>query len=158
MIPKTILHSSVVTLAILAVLQLGSSSAKIMNQTSEGVTWTFDRLENIGGHKTTILGQPKVINSPVGKAVEFDGVGDALFIDNHPLAGAKTFTWEAIFRPDGGNAEQRWFHLEENPATGVDADNRMLFEIRVINGKWCLDSYAHWGTAGQALMDRGKLH
>ena len=65
-------------------------------------TWTFDRLDNIGGHRTTVLGQPRVIDSPVGKAVEFDGKDDALFIDNHPLAGADAFTWEAIFRPDGG--------------------------------------------------------
>ena len=50
--------------------------------------WTFDRLDNIGGHKTTVLGEPRVIDSPIGKAVEFDGVDDALFIDNHPLAGA----------------------------------------------------------------------
>ena len=85
----------------------------------------------------------RVIDSPVGKAVEFDGVDDALFIDNHPLAGATTFTWEAIFRPDGGEAQQRWFHLsEQDPATGADTDNRMLFEIRVVGDEWYLDSYA----------------
>src|SRR5207249_8068690 len=115
------------TLAILAALQIGSRSGPVMSQHTEGVMWTFDRLENIGGHKTTVLGQPKVINSPVGKAVEFDGVDDALFIDNHPLAGAKTFTWEAVFRPDGGQTEQRWFHLSEQDPTGADTGNRMLF-------------------------------
>ena len=121
--------------------------------------WTFDRLENIGGHKTTVLGQPKVIDSPVGKAVEFDGVDDALFIDNHPLAGAKTFTWEAIFRPDGGQREQRWFHLsEQDPQTGADTDNRMLFEIRVVNDQWYLDSYSQSGTESKALMNRQALH
>ena len=88
-----------------------------------------------------MLGHPRVIETPLGKAVEFNGVDDGLQIDIHPLAGAETFTWEAIFRPDGGNAEQRWFHLEENPATGSDADNRMLFEIRVIDGRWCLDAF-----------------
>ena len=133
MISKTILHSSVAALAILAALKLGSSSA-VMDQPFESVIWTFDRLENIGGHKTMVLGRPKVINSSVGKAVEFDGVDDALFIDNHPLAGAKTFTWEAIFRPDGGQREQRWFHLSElDSQTGDDTDNRMLFEIRVVD-------------------------
>ena len=74
-------------------------------------------------------------------------------VDVHPLAGAETFTWEAIFRPDGGRAEQRWFHLQE---TG--SDNRMLFEIRVIDGQWYLDSYGHSGDAQQALMDRERLH
>ena len=69
------------------------------------------------------------------------------------LCGAETFTWEAIFRPDGGQPEQRWFHLQE-----AGTDNRMLFEIRVIDGQWCLDSYGHSGDAQQALMDRSKLH
>jgi Concanavalin A-like lectin/glucanases superfamily len=156
---KTILCCSFAALAILAALEPGSSGGATMDQTSESVTWTFDRLANIGGHKTTVLGQPKVIDSPVGKAVEFDGVDDALFIDNHPLAGAKTFTWEAIFRPDGGQREQRWFHLsEQDPQTGADTDNRMLFEIRVVDDQWYLDSYIQSGSESKALMNRNALH
>lgn len=155
----TILLSLVAALAIMAALQLGSRSGLVMNQPVEGVTWMFDRLENIGGHKTTVLGQPKVIDSPVGKAVEFDGIDDALFIDNHPLAGAKTFTWEAIFRPDGGQREQRWFHLSETDSqTGADTDNRMLFEIRVVDDQWYLDSFIQSGTESKALMNRQALH
>jgi putative heme-binding domain-containing protein len=125
----------------------------------QAVVWIFDRLENIGGHRTTVLGRPRVIDSPVGKALEFDGVGDALLIDNHPLAGAERFTWEAIFRPDGGATEQRWFHLsEQDPATGADTDNRMLFEIRVAGDRWFLDSYNQSGSASKALMNRQALH
>jgi hypothetical protein len=120
--------------------------------------WTFDRIDKIGGHPTTVLGHPHVIDTPLGKAVEFNGVDDGLQIDLHPLAGAETFTWEAIFRPDGGNAEQRWFHLEENPATGSDSDNRMLFEIRVIDGRWCLDAFNKSGPVQKALLNRGNLH
>jgi len=115
--------------------------------------WTLDRLERIGGHPTTVLGNPRVVDTPVGKAVEFDGVDDALMVDVHPLAGAETFTWEAVFRPDGGRAEQRWFHLQE---TG--SENRMLFEIRVTDGRWYLDSYGHSGEAQRALMNRERLH
>jgi putative heme-binding domain-containing protein len=121
--------------------------------------WTFDRLENIGGYRTTVLGKPRIIDTPVGKAVEFDGVEDALFIDRHPLAGAETFTWEAIFRPDGGEREQRWFHLsEQDPETGADTDNRMLFEIRVAGDQWFLDSYSQSGDANKVLMNRNALH
>jgi putative heme-binding domain-containing protein len=127
--------------------------------TESHTVWTFDRLENIGGHKTTLLGEPKLIDTPLGKAVEFDGIDDALFIDNHPLAGAEAFTWEAIFRPDGGQREQRWFHLSEiNPATGLDTDNRMLFEIRVDGNQWYLDSYSQSGAESKALMNRKALH
>lgn len=97
--------------------------------------WTFDRLDRVGGHATTVLGDPKVIDTPVGKAIEFDGVDDALVVDVHPFTGAETFTWEAIFRPDGGRTEQRWFHLQET----VSGD-RMLFEICVADDRWFLDS------------------
>jgi hypothetical protein len=122
------------------------------------IVWNFDRLDRIGGVATTVLGDPRVIQTPDGKAVEFDGIDDALQIDVHPLAGATTFTWEAVFRPDGGQAEQRWFHLEENPATGLDSNNRMLFEIRVVDGRWCLDAFNKTGAANKALMDRTHLH
>ena len=108
------------------------------------IVWTFDRLENIGGIKTTVEGNPRVIDTPLGKAIEFDGVDDAIWIEKHPLAGAATFTFEAIFRPDGGAFEQRWFHLaERDPKTGLlasaehvktgqDANARFLFELRVV--------------------------
>jgi len=56
------------------------------------------------------------------------------------------------------NAEQRWFHLEENPATGSDSDSRMLFEIRVIDGKWCLDAFNKSSAASKALLNRQNLH
>ena len=121
-------------------------------------TWTFDRLENIGGHQTTVLGEPRIIDSPVGKAVEFDGKDDALFVDYHPLAGADAFTWEAIFRPDGGEKEQRWFHLNEQSPAGVDTENRMLFEIRVVGDQWYFDSYSQSGAANKALINRMALH
>lgn len=115
--------------------------------------WTFDRLDRLGGHPTTVLGNPRVVETPLGKVTEFDGVDDALFVDVHPLAGARTFTWEAIFRPDGGDREQRWFHLQE---TGTD--HRMLFEIRVAGDRWFLDSFIFSATGTATLMNRGSLH
>ena len=124
----------------------------------ESLTWTFDRLDDIGGHKPAVYGEPRVIDTPLGKAIEFDGVDDALFFDVHPLAGAETFTWEAVFRPDGGEEEQRWFHLSQTPAPGADTENRMLFEIRVVDDQWCLDTYVQTGDARKALIDRRNLH
>src|SRR5690348_7913923 len=95
------------------VLILGAGVAAPADEPAQEI-WTFDRLDRIGGQPTTVLGHPRVIETPLGKAVEFNGVDDGLEIGVHPLAGAESYTWEAIFRPDGGNAEQRWFHLEEN--------------------------------------------
>jgi hypothetical protein len=116
----------------------------------EVTTWRFTNTASLGGHKTTILGHPKAVKD----AIEFNGIDDALFLDVHPLAGAETFTWEVIFRPDpGGKPEQRFFHFQER-----GTENRMLFEIRVIGDQWCLDSYAQSPTGNKALMDRAKLH
>jgi hypothetical protein len=121
--------------------------------------WTFDRLDKIGGLSVTVLGHPQVVKTPLGKAIQFNGMDDALFINKHPLAGLKTFTFEAIFRPDGGAEEQRWFHLaEQDPKTGKDTDTRFLFEIRVIQNQWCLDAFVNTPQASHALMFRNLLH
>src|SRR5215468_7563862 len=93
-------------------------AATIMAAQTTGVTWRFDSLEKIGSNAVKVEGSPRVVNG----AVVFDGVKDALFFDLHPLAGAETWTWETIFRPDpDGAAEQRFFHLQEE-----GADTRML--------------------------------
>jgi hypothetical protein len=134
------------------------------------VTWTFDRLDRIGGVATRVEGNPKVIDTPLGKAILFNGVDDALWIEQHPLAGAETFTFEAIFRPDGGAFEQRWFHLaERDPQTkllasaehpkGPDTHARFLFEIRVVDGnQWYLDAFTGGPGYNKPLMFKDKLH
>jgi hypothetical protein len=106
------------------------------------IVWTFDRLSNIGGHKTTVEGAPKLIDTAAGKAVVVDGVNDVIFVDNHPLAGAIAFTIEAVFRPDGGAFEQRWLHLAAaDPVNGDAQSPRTLFEIRVVENAWYLDAF-----------------
>ncbi len=122
--------------------------------------WRFDQTSSLGGHTTKILGHPRVVETPYGKAVLFNGQDDALFTDVHPLAGAKTWTWEVIFRPDeGGAAEQRFFHLSVlDPATGTDTNDRLLFEIRTMHGDWCLDSFAMAQEQEKTLLNCQKLH
>jgi Concanavalin A-like lectin/glucanases superfamily len=127
---------------------------------SEADVWRFDRIDSVGGYPATVLGHPQVIDSPYGKAVEFNGVDDALFVGVHPLAGVSAFTWEVIFRPDAdGQPEQRFFHLQEkDPQTGKDTDNRMLFEIRIRDGQWCLDSFASSNGNNRTLLNCKLLH
>jgi hypothetical protein len=122
--------------------------------------WRFDRIGELGGHPTTVLGHPHLIDSPYGKAVEFNGVDDALFVDAHPLAGVSAFTWEVIFRPDADGAPaQRFFHLQElSPKTGEDTQNRMLFETRIVDGQWYLDSYANTNGNDTTLVNPQKRH
>ena len=142
----------------------------LLAQTPDQVVWTFDRLDAIGGFKTTVEGAPRVIDTPAGKAIEFDGVDDAIWIEKHPLAGAAAFTFEAIFRPDGGAFEQRWFHLAErdtktgllasadHPATGQDANARFLFELRTVGNQWYLDAFVNGPAYNRALMFPDTLH
>src|SRR5438105_3191844 len=88
----------------------GGDFAQETNRTT--ATWRIDQLERIGTHATTLIGNPKIIEAPGGKAVLFDGAQDGLLIESNPVAGLKAFTVEAIFRPDvGGNKEQRWLHI-----------------------------------------------
>ena len=150
--PSLPLHGPIAVLAL--GLLCAAPFARVRAQAQDAsVTWTFDRIDRIGGRPTIVLGSPRVVQTPVGAAVEFDGVDDAIFVEGHPLAGAATFTWEAIFRPDGGARAQRWFHLQEE-----GTPNRMLFEIRVVGDRWFLDSYNYSTTGERALMNRTALH
>ena len=79
------------TRAMALVLMLGMGIAAPAGPPSQEV-WIFDRIDQIAGHPTTVLGHPHVIDTPLGKAVEFNGVDDGLSIGVHPLAGAETFT------------------------------------------------------------------
>lgn len=148
-----------VTIAAGVLASVGTPHAYRMNAAQAGSAgtpsevWTFDRLDRIGGHETTVLGSPRVIDAPMGKAIEFDGVNDAILVGVHPLAGAATFTWEAIFRPDGGARAQRWFHLQED-----GSQNRMLFEIRVADSQWFLDAFAYSNGNEKALINKNALH
>jgi len=118
-----------------------------------GELWVFDTLRSIGRRTPELVGTPTLTGSPWGRATVFDGVDDALLIDRHPLAGAGTFTIEALFRPDGGAFEQRWLHLEteDGSAPGL-SKTRILFEIRVIDDRWYLDAFTTDGHAKQTLI------
>ena len=159
-------HARRLALVVAAVPALYAADATVRQ-----ITWNFDNLGKIGGLPVTVEGHPKVIDSPVGKAIEFNGVDESLRIDEHPLAGAETFTFEAIFRPDGGAEAQRWFHLaERDPKTGQlatvdpknptqDTNSRFLFELRVVDGKqWYLDAFVNGPGYSKAIMVREKLH
>lgn len=114
--------------------------------------WLFDSLETLGGHTVEVEGDPQLIETPLGPAIEFDG-DDALFLDVHPLSGAEQFTWEVVFRPDsGGGEEQRIFHLQEE-----GSETRLLFETRLTPDGWYLDAFANSGES-KALIVPEKLH
>ena len=128
---------------------------------SDQVIWTFDRLTDIGGVATTAEGGPALVDSPWGPAVKFDGTDDGLFIAQHPLAGAATWTIETVFQPDGGAFEQRFMHLAEDeaPVAGqTPIGTRIMFEIRVVEGGWYLDAFTKGEGYNKPLIETTKLH
>lgn len=125
---------------------------------SSSVVWSVDALKNIGGHETTVLGNPRVVETPYGKAVAFDGDGDRLLVNNNPLAGASEFTIEVIFRPNDvfpNNWEPRFLHIEAPDNT----DRRVTIELR-LNDKqqWYLDSYIKSEKSQAVLIDETLVH
>ena len=140
----------------LAALAVGLFSIADVGQTGdrEAVIWTLDNLSRIGGHPVTLIGQPLVVKTGIGPAVQFNGRTDGLLLDRNPLAGLARFTIEVLFSPDAdGPEEQRFLHLEEH-ATG----NRALVELRMAAGRWSLDSYLRSGDAQLTLLDRAQTH
>ena len=121
----------------------------------EQVMWELDNLERIGGHVVEVAGTPGVIDVPGGRAIEFGGSGDAIFLDVHPLAGQGLFTMEAVFCPyPDGREEQRFIHLEEN-----GSDTRVLFETRLWSpGRWFLDTFVNQPDGSLALFAKDHEH
>jgi PelA/Pel-15E family pectate lyase len=130
-------------------------SALIQAVDAAPVNWALDNLDAIGGHRVTIAGEPRVIDTPAGAAIEFDGIDDGIFLDVHPLADMTQFTAEVVFRPYAdGAAEQRFFHMQED-----ETDSRVMFETRLVDGdRWFLDTFIKSGGQGVTLYAEDHLH
>jgi hypothetical protein len=140
-------------------LSLAATAAPAWASTRQQ-TWKFKSLRKVGGHPVQTHGAPQLIKTSNGSAVLFDGQDDVLFIDNHPLAGAATFTTELVFRPDGGAFEQRLLHLESAespPAAPGRGSTRMLIEIRVVEKSWYLDAFMVGAGYRATMMVPEKL-
>lgn len=137
-----------------ALLFLFSFSIAISNAQVDTILWLVDNLSQIGGHDVSIIGNPQVIDTELGFAVEFDGVNDGLLVDGNPMAGATEFTVEIIFKAyTGGGVEQRFLHFQQ------DNDNRILIELRNNNDEnWTLDTFIKSGSSSQALLDYSFVH
>jgi oligogalacturonide lyase len=141
----------VVVLSCFTVIPIGGAP---MQRDTSCVTWTLDSVEKVGSHRPELLGQPRVIETPIGRALEFDGVDDGLIVPVNPLAGAQAFTIETVFRPDaGGEKAQRFLHVQE-----VE-DHRILIETRLPDaGTWFLDSFIKAGVPEKTLQSRSRTH
>jgi hypothetical protein len=118
--------------------------------------WRLDNLEKLGGHTITVEGAPRVGEEGGDKIVVFDGAKDGLFLSAIPIAGAKEFTIEILFKPaEGGPEAQRFVHLEDTGGT------RAMIETR-LNGKggWWLDTFLKSAgpSQGLPLIDPTRVH
>lgn len=144
--------------SVLTVLVVGVANvtwAVDHSNTLKPVVWNFDRLDRLGDSKASVIGSPRVVTLDGVRAVEFDGAGDGLFLGVHPLAGAKQFTVEVVFRPaPGGLPEQRFFHMQEHTS-----DDRVMFETRLVGkDKWFLDTFVKSGDQERTLYAETFLH
>jgi hypothetical protein len=144
---------AVVTSVLMLVVALAAGFPSA--QQAKSVDWVIDNLATVGSHKVSVVGSPRVVHTPVGGAVEFNGRADGLFVDAHPIEGLATFTVEALIEPAAdGPAEQRFLHLSE---TG--SENRLMMETRLLPDRsWCLDTFLRHGEASLTLIDRQLTH
>jgi len=137
-------------------LAFGFCSGMVLSDTSaitSTVEWELGLL-GPGMKGLTTEGNPRPVDCRYGKALQFDGIGDALFIHSNPLAHLRQFTVEIVFRPDSnGKREQRFLHI------GDLRRDRLMVETRVTKDhRWYLDAHLRSGDSAKTLIDSTKVH
>ena len=128
----------------------GTVSKKTNDSTSIIVAELFSSDHEIA----EFIGNPKIVDSPFGKAVYFNGVNDAIFMNNCPIINFDEFTIEILFKPEsGGLAEQRFLHF------GEISGDRVMLETRLPNdSSWYFDAFIKSGEANKTLVDSSLIH
>lgn len=139
--------------ALLILAAIALSSSALLAQSP--VEWHLERLDQIGGLRTNVVGQPHLADSDRGKAIAFDGQDDGVFLPVNPLAGLEKFTAEVIFQPaSDGPREQRFVHFQED-----GSENRLLFEIRLRDDRqWFLDTFLKTSDGNYTLYAELSPH
>jgi hypothetical protein len=135
------------------------SSTLIAADTAYYELWDISSLEMIGGHDVTSFGDPQVVSTEIGNAVQFDGEGDRLLVDFNPIMDAKEFTVELVFKPDAcypNNTDPRFVHIQDPD----DPDNkRLMIELRVNANNQCyVDGYLRTDAGSLPLIDESLVH
>ncbi len=122
--------------------------------------WELTSLTDIAGYSVTLNGEPALVKSEKGDAVFFDGINDALFIDKNPFGDTKEFTFEVLFKPEGGQPnignEPRFVCFWDPEDAGGP---RMTIEIRVTpDNQWYFDGFLKTDKEDLTLIDATKTH
>jgi hypothetical protein len=78
-------------------------------QTPSQLTWRLDNLERAGADPFQIIGAPSIVDTDLGRAVQFNGMSDGLVIGRNPIAGLRQFTIEVLLSPDTDGPEEQRF-------------------------------------------------
>lgn len=125
----------------------------ILSSQNIGKKWLLAKMLHENLKDITISGNPEIVGSPYGDAVSFNGTDDAFFLKEMPLKLLKEFTIEMIFNPSiDGDFEQRVLHM------GEISEDRMLLEIRAVEGNWYFDGFVASGENKLALIDEKRIH
>jgi hypothetical protein len=128
------------------------------------MVWSIDNLISIGGYAVTIYGNPKIITTDKGNALEFNAnavtapgtnAGDRIQIKGNPLGtGNSEFTIEMIFKPYATATDfaPRIFHICRTDS--MSGPRVMTMEIRSTN-TWTTDLY-NKSVTGTGMM--GTTH
>jgi hypothetical protein len=128
------------------------------------VIWNIDNLSAIGGYNITVYGNPKIISTDKGNALEFNAgavtapatnTGDRIQIKGNPLGTSNSeFTIEMIFKPYTTTTDfaPRIFHICRTDS--MSGPRVMTMEIRSTN-TWTTDLY-NKSVTGTGMM--GTTH
>lgn len=129
-------------------------------QDSSSVIWMMNKTDSLNGFPTKALNEyPSLITTTKGNALLFDGIDDALFVENNPLEDTQSFTIETIIRPDSStnpdNIEQRYLHIRGK----ANDDRRILMELRLVdNQMWYVDTFIRSEINNRTLANPRLLH
>jgi hypothetical protein len=121
--------------------------------------WRFDNTEIIAGHRVALVGAPRIAEAGGVKGTVFDGAHDGVIVPAIPIARAREWTVEILFRPaTEGPVEQKVLFAQDD-VNGW----RFLLETRLNQkkGKWSLDTFVSTGgpkpRGGPVEMKRSYL-
>jgi hypothetical protein len=143
---------------VLAVVLAAAPQARAQDRKPGSEVWMFDRIENINGLPTTVLGHPRVIDTPWARRSN-----SMASMTLYSLANTRSLEPKGSFsKPYSGPIRvappSSAGFTSRNTATGKDTDTRSLFETRLIGDNWCLDVFVNTPAGNKALLDRSLLH
>jgi hypothetical protein len=133
---------------------------------ADQVVWDISNLNTIGGFHVDFTGNPAIISTPDGDAVEFNpaiendpaaGTGDRLQIMGNPLGTDTEFTIEMIFKPYSSTAslQPRVLHICQ-PDSASSGARTMTMETRS-SDVWYGDFFIK-SVNGSGIIDATKTH